>query len=513
VANNGALAFASGLPGSIFATDDDESIWYVDQGGLRKVMTVADTPPGLPSKRLQNFDLTVVAAGFRGAAFEGDVLGFGVTSSQNVGLWSEHNGTLEYVAAIGNQAPHIADGAIFDRIHDPVINQDLAIAFQGWLYGGGLSDKKGIWSGTPGNLRLVALDDAPPESGRPNLRFGFFTNPASPSLNTSGEVAFRAGVAEEVTPTFYRESVWVEEDNQLRLAALSGDPAPGIMGTTFGYFEGFALDDNGYLSLVAWIDAEDAIGQQFPGIWVYKDNSLRLVTRRGATVPGGGPTEKFHQFDSVNVDAQGHAAFRSYVLDSQTSNVVPGIWAESDSGLNLVARAGQQAPGVMDGAIFADIRPPVQNDLGQVAFYATLIGPGVTNANREGIWAQDARGTLRVIARAGQAIDVDDGPGVDLRTISFLAMRYGNTRAEGVRSFNDVGQLGFWARFTDGTEGVFLSNLVAVPEPSGHSLIAIGIAFLLPLSGIVRNGLMRPGPRLRSRSPQSPTVTTSAGMC
>jgi len=40
--------------------------------------------------------------------------------------------------------------------------------------------------------------------------------------------------------------------------------------------------------------------------------------------------------------------------------------------------------------------------------------------------------------------------------------------------FNNLGQFAFWARFTDGSSGIFVSNRVAVPEPSSMFAILMG---------------------------------------
>jgi len=41
-------------------------------------------------------------------------------------------------------------------------------------------------------------------------------------------------------------------------------------------------------------------------------------------------------------------------------------------------------------------------------------------------------------------------------------------------AFNNLGQLAFAARFTDGSSGIFVSNAVAVPEPPSFSAILVG---------------------------------------
>jgi hypothetical protein len=102
---------------------------------------------------------------------------------------------------------------------------------------------------------------------------------------------------------------------------------------------------------------------------------------------------------------------------------------------------------------------PSLNSSGQVAFRADLIGSGVNSSNNKGIWATDWTGTLQPIARAGQQLEVAPG---NFRTISDLNFTSASGNSDGLSSgFNNVGQLVFWASFTDGSQGVFVSNEVA----------------------------------------------------
>ncbi len=89
---------------------------------------------------------------------------------------------------------------------------------------------------------------------------------------------------------------------------------------------------------------------------------------------------------------------------------------------------------------------------------------------------------MTLIAREGDLLDVEDGPGTDFRTISrLLFFDFSNTgNGDGrASSFNDLGQLVFSASFTDGTQGIFVSDLVAIPEPTSVVLGAIGLFGLL----------------------------------
>ena len=79
--------------------------------------------------------------------------------------------------------------------------------------------------------------------------------------------------------------------------------------------------------------------------------------------------------------------------------------------------------------------------------------------NDRGIWATDTSGALQLIARTGDQLEVAPG---DFRTISDLDFVAATGNGDGRQSgFNNFGQLVFWASFTDGSQGVFVSNVVA----------------------------------------------------
>jgi len=130
--------------------------------------------------------------------------------------------------------------------------------------------------------------------------------------------------------------------------------------------------------------------------------------------------------------------------------------AQADA-LRTVALRSTLAPGTSDN--FVDFDDPNLNDLGQTAFFGVLNSS--SGAINFGIWAEDLTGVLRLIVRTGDLLDVDDGPGTDFRTINSLAFSGSVDELAPADGFNNLGQLAFTARFTDGSGGVFVSDLVA----------------------------------------------------
>ncbi len=195
-----------------------------------------------------------------------------------------------------------------------------------------------------------------------------------------------------------------------------------------------------------------------------------LLAREGDAVLGIDEGTKLLDVDSPSLNGNGQFAFRGSILGTGVERTARRVIFSNGigSGLKIVAREGDQAPGADSEVKFNSFHSPSLNARGQTAFLGHLEGSQIDDSNDRGIYAQDLAGTLHLIARKGGAIDVSDDPmASDFRTVSSLSFldTRGNEagRASG---FNDLGQLAFRAEFTDGSEGVFVSNLVAVPEPS-----------------------------------------------
>jgi hypothetical protein len=189
------------------------------------------------------------------------------------------------------------------------------------------------------------------------------------------------------------------------------------------------------------------------GVWSEGTGSLTLVARVGEHAPGMPVGINYAAFDAPLLNNSGRTAFHATLADNRT-----GIWSEGSGTLSLVAHSGSQAPGAPAGVHFSEFDSPVLNDAGQTAFFAILPG-GSELAPHMGIWATDQSGVLRLIGRTGDLLEVAPG---DVRTIRFIRFADDSGNSDGRPSgFNDRGQLAFWAQFTDNSQGIFVSNLVA----------------------------------------------------
>jgi len=254
-----------------------------------------------------------------------------------------------------------------------------------------------------------------------------FAQFGEPRLNNAGKIAFGAQLTGTGTTPTNDSGIWAETNGTLSLVALEGEPAAGFTGDV-------------------------AYGNMSPLALVGGDGTLAF----SGDVRGTG------------IDFNNYAS----------------IWIENQFGTQLIAREGTPAPGTEPGVVFDELRTwfgydqPTQlgasawyslNDRGQLAFLGRLRGTSITGANDAGIWATDVDGSLHLIAREGDTIEIAPG---DMRTISFIATREPSGGQDGFARFlNDQGEIAFQANFTDGTSGIVVAR---IPEPATAVLLLSG---------------------------------------
>ncbi len=337
----------------------------------------------------------------------------------------------------------------------------------------------GTTSAHAAEIRTVALSGQQAPGTPSGVNYNFL---GTPVLNDAGQTAFYA----RLTDATNNNSIWSEGSGSLTLVARAGSHAPGTpSGVNYGNdFETPVLNDAGQIAFFATNlpGSGVVLGINDGGIWSEGSGSLALVARVGDHAPGTPNGVNYYDVYDPVLNNAGQTAFLA-VLTSIGVNggLGTGLWSEGSDSLALVARSDDPAPGTPDGVNFSNFNffdvPFVLNDAGQTAFLASLTGSGVDSTNDRGIWATDSNGDLQLIAREGDPLQVAPG---DLRTVGGLGvdtgLENGASNSDGRPTFfNNRGQLAFWAGFTDGTSGIFVSNRVAVPEPSAFLLAAAAI--------------------------------------
>jgi hypothetical protein len=244
--------------------------------------------------------------------------------------------------------------------------------------------------------------------------------------------------------------------------------APDTGGALFRFLYEASLSEGNYRAFRADLDLNSAgvTSDNREGIWAdiqsHAGTPVLILLARGGDHAPDTNGAVFFIFDGP-LCAAFHApvqcvAFYAFLKDGTgdaNSTNDSGIWSNASGQLRLVARRGDHAPGTPTGANFDFPFSGLSlgiNSAGRVAFSAPLNG-NVTSANNWGIWAQDAAGALFLVARTGEVMQVAPG---DLRTIASLKTVLGSNSG-GPREFNNIDQIAFWAGFTDGSEGIFVT--------------------------------------------------------
>jgi len=130
--------------------------------------------------------------------------------------------------------------------------------------------------------------------------------------------------------------------------------------------------------------------------------------------------------------------------------------------IRIIAREGDQAPGLAPGVVHSFTGNPGISESGRVAFTSQLSGPGVTTLNQWALWQYSPDDDMvHLLLRSGDLFEVAPG---DFRTLTGMSL--------GSLPWHMPDQVSFQASFTDGTRGIFVAS---VPEPAGLVLASVGL--------------------------------------
>lgn len=485
----GRVAFQGFISCCNSDADENQGIWSEGQGQLQLVALAGDAAPGTNGAFTSFVPPAINSAGK--TLFFAQLSGASISSLNDRGIWTgAAPNDLEVVVRRGDAAPGAPAGAQFlvTYVPPPLLNSAGATAFLDGIAGGGAVDlnDEGLWTGGPDGLKLAVREGSHLDGSSQALEW---SNLKGPALNDAGQVAFYAaprGAIGEDSP----EGIYVGTPGDLGPVAQSGDPAVAAgVGFTFDRFYGpVALNSGGRTAFLASVRPQNVHTISDLGLWSEGSGELTLLARRGEAAPGALKGEVFATFGSPVLNKAGHVALFAQLGGPDVNNSNDSsIGVERPSGLELVAREGGAAPGASAGVVFSGLQPfsnPSMNAVGQILFAARLAGDGVDSTNDLGLWATDLDGTQTLIAREGDSLEVSPGNYRTISTLTFIGNTLDTTlvqatgNEDGRRSgFNDRGQVAFHASFSDGTSGIFVSDLVAVPEPGAGWSILMMVAF------------------------------------
>lgn len=160
----GQTVFPATLTGAGVDATNDKGIWSEGSGTVDLVARTGDVAPGTsPDTFFADLGTPVINGAGR-ATFHALLTGVSVDATNDEGIWSEGHGLLNMVARSGMGAPGTPVGVDFKSFGDPVLNGWGQTAFRAELVGAGVtaSNDFGLWAEDPsGALTLVAREGDP----------------------------------------------------------------------------------------------------------------------------------------------------------------------------------------------------------------------------------------------------------------------------------------------------------------------------------------------------------------
>jgi hypothetical protein len=366
--------------------------------------------------------------------------------------------TMRLIVASGKPAP---SGGAFDRFDveaQPIaapVNANGHVAFYASLVR--TNAREGIFLATAsGIIKLAAVGDAVPGGGT----LSEFSKHPLPALNDAGKVAFGAGIAGARASN----GVFLADGNSLKVIALSGGDAPGVVSGTFLEFDLPALNN---LDDVVFQASVRRGRDVTPVLYLWSNGRLHKLVAAGDLVPGGGT---FDQFGLPAINNKGLIAFPAIV---EHGKVLGGIFLTGTTALRLLIGAGETTPsGVMLTRFSERI---ALSDTDSVAFGAHLsIG-----TRAEGVFVANVVEGVSQVAAVGDAAPGGGrfaafGPWPTISATGAVAF---------IAALDDgPGPFGLYVAGSNG-----LARLVLVGDhlPDGHALVNFAIN---PVSMIGANG-------------------------
>jgi hypothetical protein len=292
---------------------------------------------------------------------------------------------------------------------------DLAIAPQGEIvFRAQLADsfnRYGLWRESFDPVTMTPVLGLVQLQGTPSPLAGFtFQSPGAPTINLPGRFAFKAYVSE--TGAALAGSLWVEKPAPTGLTLVARDraPAPGVPGATFGtlysnlFYDPLLLDDAGRALFLGRLTGGGVTVANDMGLWFYNGNVATLVAREGDQMPGV-PAGHFFANDLLgSVPLLGNGVFVFLAGDGQTVNPIRGLWSNHSGSVQPLILEGGSTPGLAGDETVTGIRRFRINNNNQVAFSGSIRKDDGVNpvSLSRAVWISDAQGAFQLAARADQ---------------------------------------------------------------------------------------------------------------
>jgi len=387
----------------------------------------------------------------------------GVGVANDSGVWGGLGTNLFYVGRELNQPPGVPTGAQYGDFYycRPAVNANGVVAFNFEMQNDPFivinpTRNTAAWLGSPGGLTLTAWESTAAPGLPGGANYGDIHNGLVSStslvLNNRNQIAFQGLVTGGGVGAADDYCIWAGSLSNLTLVAREGTQAPTLpVGATFGSFGALCINDAGQVAFSADLNIGDGgvTSANNSSVWFGAFTNLQVLARESQIAAGAG-SAVFGSFEQYLVGPASTA-----LLNATLKNAVGGVGSTNDTGvwlgapgaLQLLVREGSPVPGLpsalLDAIWGSDISP---NGVVGINGMMRENGTSVFATNKYALWVGRSN-SLSIAARSGQA--VPGAPGVYLQGFNYF-------------SVNDLGQVAFLAVLSDGTAGIFATDLSGV---------------------------------------------------
>lgn len=353
--------------------------------------------------------------------FFSELSGSGVTSANRNSYWAANADAPHQLVVRGAMpAPGTPAGIIFGTFSAPFIDELGHAAFSSVIVGAGVTslDDTGLWSWIGGSLRLAAREGAPAFGLSDGTLYADFRDPMICGAPVPVHLSFASllrGAPVNGTNNFAAGvlSLMPDGTSTVQLDVRLGQEAPGATDGRLLSIKRIA-GPGGHSAYACTLYGQSITAANNHGIWSNRGSDVALVVRAGDLAPGMPEgavfTSLFTPIETPVVNRSGATCFYGLAEGSGLNwTNDTGIWSDRTGVLEPVFIAGAQAPGYPEGAIFGpvqgDLTPMIVADSGSITISAQLRGSGVNaGVDNRAVFRNDG-GNVTIIAAAGTTVE------------------------------------------------------------------------------------------------------------
>jgi hypothetical protein len=274
--------------------------------------------------------------------FAGRLTGPDVVSTNSGGIWKWSAGTQQLVARWGEVAPGTAE--TFKFCWDPHVDSLDRILVPARIASGSSPD--GYWFGPSGSLSLVVTKGQQAPGMIAGVTFG--TLDSNPLLASNGDIAFHVTLLGTGISTANDSSVWQWSNGTFTCLVQEGQAAPGLIaGTLFGTQAAISISPSGRVLFAGSLTGESLTSSNNSALWMETTSGVQMVAREGDQGPGATAGSVFSGFTASELQAAINVHDEIVFGLDVGFNPVAGVWGWTDwNGVFPIAPPG--------GALYAN---------------------------------------------------------------------------------------------------------------------------------------------------------------